>query len=108
MSISDILNPPTRISYFAADRSGPACDHAWDAVLARVGLLSDREVDVFRLLAKGASNRTIATRLAVTERTAKAHVAGILSKLDVESRLQAGIVGYAWEILSSRAEGSPP
>ncbi|MDT0465775.1 response regulator transcription factor [Streptomyces gibsoniae] len=72
-------------------------DDTWDAAMARVPLLSDRELDVFRLLAKGASNRTIAARLAITERTAKAHVAQILAKLEVESRLQAGIVGFAWK-----------
>ncbi|MFE6200357.1 LuxR C-terminal-related transcriptional regulator [Streptomyces sp. NPDC057838] len=72
---------------------------AWEAAMARVPVLSDRELDVFRLLAKGASNRTISARLAITERTAKAHVAQILAKLEVESRLQAGIVGFAWEVL---------
>ncbi|MFI1566630.1 LuxR C-terminal-related transcriptional regulator [Streptomyces sp. NPDC020490] len=66
--------------------------------MARVPLLSERELDVFRLLGKGASNRSIATRLGITERTTKAHVAQILSKLGVESRLQAGIAGFAWEI----------
>ncbi|OKK14817.1 hypothetical protein AMK16_29835 [Streptomyces sp. CB00455] len=68
--------------------------------MARVPLLSERELDVFHLLARGASNRTVAARLAITERTAKAHVAQILSKLRVESRLQAGIVGFAWETRS--------
>ncbi|MEU3982373.1 helix-turn-helix transcriptional regulator [Streptomyces sp. NPDC026672] len=74
--------------------------HVWDAALTRVPLLSERELDVFRKLAEGASNRAIATQLVITERTTKAHVAQILAKLDVESRLQAGIVGFAWEILT--------
>jgi DNA-binding NarL/FixJ family response regulator len=77
--------------------------HVWDAALTRVPLLSERELDVFRMLAKGSSNRAIATQLVITERTAKAHVAQILAKLDVESRLQAGIVGFAWEILTHGA-----
>ncbi|MFC8360773.1 response regulator transcription factor [Streptomyces griseorubiginosus] len=77
--------------------------HVWDAALTRVPLLSERELDVFRMLAKGSSNRAIATQLVITERTAKAHVAHILAKLDVESRLQAGIVGFAWEILTHGA-----
>ncbi|MFE1320596.1 LuxR C-terminal-related transcriptional regulator [Kitasatospora phosalacinea] len=104
MSITDTLSPPGRSSCPAAAGPVPACDHAWDAVLARVPLLSERELDVFRLLAKGASNRTIAARLLITERTAKAHVAQILSKLGVESRLQAGIAGFAWEMLSPAAD----
>lgn len=80
---------------------------AWGATMARVPLLSERELDVFQLLARGASNRTIATQLAITERTAKAHVAQILAKLGVESRLQAGITGFAWQIFT-RAGHNPP
>lgn len=72
----------------------------WGTAMARVPLLSERELDVFQLLAKGASNRTIATQLAITERTAKAHVAQILAKLGLESRLQAGIAGFAWQIVT--------
>lgn len=68
----------------------------WQEELGRVHSLSDREIDVFRLLGDGESNRSIASRLSVTERTVKAHVAGILTKLRVESRLQAGLVSYAW------------
>ncbi|MES4909383.1 MULTISPECIES: helix-turn-helix transcriptional regulator [unclassified Streptomyces] len=82
-------------------------DDVWGAAMARVPLLSERELDVFQLLGKGASNRTIATRLAITERTAKAHVAQILAKLGVESRLQAGITGFAWQIFT-RADHHPP
>lgn len=78
---------------------------AWQEELARVKLLSDRESDVFELLGEGESNRAIAARLCVTERTVKAHVAQILAKLRVESRLQAGLVSYAWtETLKSPDE----
>lgn len=91
----------------AATASHIGCNHGttfrtmfthrtWQEELARVPELSHREVDVFRLLGEGESNRSIAARLAVTERTAKAHVAQILCKLRVESRLQAGLVSYAW------------
>ena len=78
---------------------------AWRAVLAKVSSLSSRELEVFCLLAEGRSNRTISTRLRVTERTVKAHVAQILSKLDVESRLQAGLVAFAWAILPENSDG---
>ena len=70
-----------------------------DEILTRIPSLSDRETEVFYLLAAGPSNRTISTRLHITERTAKAHVAQILAKLDVESRMQAGIVAFAWGVL---------
>ncbi|SFC92019.1 LuxR C-terminal-related transcriptional regulator [Streptomyces aidingensis] len=87
----------------AARQAALVHHHVWDAALTRVPLLSERELDVFRTLAKGSSNRAIATQLFITERTAKAHVAQILAKLVVESRLQAGIVGFAWEILTHGA-----
>ncbi|MGR3933923.1 response regulator transcription factor [Streptomyces sp. BRA346] len=74
----------------------PNSRRTWQEELDRVPSLSNREFDVFRLLGDGESNRSIASRLAVTERTVKAHVAQILTKLHVESRLQAGLVSYAW------------
>ncbi|WP_223838005.1 helix-turn-helix domain-containing protein [Streptomyces venezuelae] len=107
MNAADTWSQHAWGSYLVTDRGPVPQDRAWEAVLARVPLLSEREFDVFQLLAKGASNRTIAVRLAITERTAKAHVAQILAKLDVESRLQAGIVGFAWGTLS-RGSGEPP
>ena len=75
----------------------------WQAVFHRVPILSSRELDVFGMLAKGLSNRVIATRLAVTERTVKAHVASILAKLGVGSRLEAGLVAFAWAVVTENA-----
>ncbi|WP_217166769.1 helix-turn-helix transcriptional regulator [Streptomyces sp. AC512_CC834] len=71
----------------------------WEAELARVEALSERELQVFGLLGDGFSNRGIAARLQVTERTVKAHVAGILTKLEVESRLQVGLVSQAHHLM---------
>ncbi|WP_078504057.1 response regulator transcription factor [Streptomyces viridochromogenes] len=67
----------------------------WLEGLSQVHLLSDRELQVFLLLSHGYSNREIAALLGVTERTVKAHMAQILAKLGVESRLQAGLVAFA-------------
>jgi len=53
--------------------------------------LTPRERDVLRQLAVGASNRTIATALGVSEETVKTHVANVLSKLQVENRAQAAV-----------------
>ncbi len=72
-----------------------------DEIFTRIPLLSGRQTEVFNLLATGASNRTISALLQITERTVKAHVAQILSKLDVESRMQAGIVAFAWRVQRS-------
>jgi two-component system nitrate/nitrite response regulator NarL len=53
--------------------------------------LTPRESDVLRHLAVGASNRTIAAALNVSEETVKTHVANVLSKLQVENRAQAAV-----------------
>jgi DNA-binding NarL/FixJ family response regulator len=53
--------------------------------------LSDREVDVVRLLAEGRSNREIAGALFLAEGTVKNLVTGVLSKLEVRDRTQAAL-----------------
>ncbi|MCP9624663.1 LuxR C-terminal-related transcriptional regulator [Nocardia otitidiscaviarum] len=70
----------------------------WQNETARAALLSSREIQVFWLLGNGRSNRAIAGQLQITERTVKAHVARIMAKLGVESRLQAGLVSYAYQL----------
>jgi DNA-binding NarL/FixJ family response regulator len=54
--------------------------------------LSEREVEVLRLLATGKSNQEIGKELSITERTVKFHVNNILSKLEVRDRTQATLV----------------
>jgi LuxR family maltose regulon positive regulatory protein len=51
--------------------------------------LSERELEVLRLLAGGLSNREIAERLYLSLNTLKAHTANIYSKLGAHSRMQA-------------------
>jgi DNA-binding NarL/FixJ family response regulator len=51
--------------------------------------LSEREMEVLRLLADGASNKDIAARLVLAEGTVKNHVTNILGKLGVAGRMQA-------------------
>lgn len=53
--------------------------------------LSEREREVARLVANGASNKEIADRLAITERTVKAHLGAIFEKLEVRDRLQLSL-----------------
>ena len=56
--------------------------------------LSDRELEVLKLIAEGMNNAEIAGRLYVSEKTVKSHVSNILSKLHLVDRTQAAV--YAW------------
>ncbi len=51
--------------------------------------LTERELEVLRLLAQGRQNKEIADSLAISERTVKFHVSGILAKLDAGNRTEA-------------------
>jgi NarL family two-component system response regulator LiaR len=53
--------------------------------------LTERELDVLRLVARGLSNKDIAEKLFVTELTVRTHVSNVLSKLHLASRTQAAL-----------------
>ena len=61
--------------------------------------LSDRELDVLRLLADGRSNREIATALFLAEGTVKNHVTNVLGKLGARDRTQAALRARALDLL---------
>jgi len=55
--------------------------------------LTGRELEVLRMMAEGAANKTIAWKLNISEHTAKFHVASILTKLNASTRTEAVTVG---------------
>ncbi len=55
------------------------------------GSLTDRELEVLRLVAQGHSNLDIADQLTISEATVRTHVSNILAKLDLGSRTQAAL-----------------
>ena len=68
--------------------------------------LSDRELDVLRLIARGMSNQDIADTLVVGEATVRSHVSSILRKLQLASRTQAALYALR-EGLAALDEASP-
>ena len=51
--------------------------------------MTDRQIDVLRRVREGASNRTIAIELGLSEKTVKAHISAIFKALNVVNRTQA-------------------
>ncbi|MCE6999230.1 response regulator transcription factor [Saccharothrix sp. S26] len=70
--------------------------------------LTERELDVLRLLATGRTNREIATRLHVSEGTVKNHVSRILGRLGLRDRTQAAVYARDQGLLPRPTPGSSP
>lgn len=58
----------------------------------KVAVLSDREQEILKLMAEGLDNKAIAKKIFVSESTVKNHVSNILTKLQLENRVQAGVL----------------
>jgi len=77
------------------------------SVPRRLDELTEREHDVLRHMARGATNSEIATALIVGEATVKTHVGAIFSKLGVRNRAAAIVFAYDHGIVGPHPQGDP-
>jgi len=80
--------PPTPAPNFSIE---PASAPVYIDPTTHIEHLTEREHEILRLVARGASNRQVAENLYLTEGTVKNHMSNILSKLGVRDRTQAAI-----------------
>jgi DNA-binding CsgD family transcriptional regulator/tetratricopeptide (TPR) repeat protein len=93
--------PMARVVATSLDRHGitVARKHPSGAQAARPSGLSDREIEVLRLVAAGFSNPQIAARLFISRKTAEHHVSNILAKLGTTGRAEAAVTATRLGIL---------
>ena len=75
----------------AVSGSAPPQDEKQDSPLEELQILTEREREVLDWIAHGLSNREIAEKMVISEKTVKTHVSNLLDKLDLEDRTRAAI-----------------
>ncbi|MFC4997579.1 response regulator [Dactylosporangium cerinum] len=86
-----LLDPAVTLRVIESYAAAPTAD---PRAAAQLATLTDREVDVLRLVARGRSNAEIAAALFLGEATVKTYVSRMLTKLDLRDRVQAAAFAY--------------
>ncbi|WP_345185238.1 response regulator transcription factor [Streptomyces lavendulae] len=86
-----MLDPATTARLMRSLR-GPEAVKEEEPEDSRLAALSERERDVLELIGEGLTNRQIAERLYLSEKTVKNHISRLLAKLGVERRVQAAVI----------------
>lgn len=87
-----VLSP--RVTHRLLDRFARLADPGRSSIPRSLEILTGRELDVLKSLARGLSNAEIARELVISETTVKTHVAHIFDKFDLRDRVQAVILAY--------------
>jgi len=102
-SPNDLRNSKTFIHNEGSDATSSICDRGLiskETVKPKSSTeLTDRELEVLRNVAMGATNKKISERLSISPHTVKSHVVHIFNKLGVNDRVQAAVWAVKQNIL---------
>ena len=87
-AVTCLISPQIAAKLLQRLRAGGADEAAAETIRAE---LSDRELEVLRLIANGKDNAEIAKELFISPKTVKNHISNILMKLQIDNRIQAAV-----------------